>query len=76
MLCVGFVTLISKFHVWMDYIHCYYIAIGAMIYYILHLHKTHVSYKKRQRQYGVNPRKEDYAILYAFEIKEMDVIPN
>jgi hypothetical protein len=53
-----------------------YNAIGTMIYYMLHLHKTHVSYNKIQRQYGINPRREDYAILYAFEIKEMDVSPN
>jgi hypothetical protein len=38
--CVGFVTLNSQFHVMMAYVNCYYNAIGAMIYYMLHLHKN------------------------------------
>jgi hypothetical protein len=56
----------------MAYIHCYYIAIGAMIHYMLHLHKTHVSYNKRQEQYGINPRKGTklcYAMLYYMQLK-------
>jgi hypothetical protein len=47
MLCVGSVALRSKFHICMAGIQCYDNAIDAMIYYMLHLHKTHVSHNKR-----------------------------
>jgi hypothetical protein len=43
----------------MDYIHGYGIAIEAMIHHMLYLHKTHVSYNKRQEKYGKNPRRRN-----------------
>jgi hypothetical protein len=55
----------------MAYVHWDYIAIVAMIRHMFHLHKTHDSYNKRQKQYGIDPKKETmlcYAILCAIEI--------
>jgi hypothetical protein len=57
-LCVGYVALDSKFHVMMAYVNYYYNDIGTMIYYMLHLHKTHVSHNKIQKKYGINIKKE------------------
>ena len=64
--CVGYVALNSKFHVIMAYVNYYYNAIGAMIYHILYLHKTHVSYNKKQDQYGKMSKKKklNYVMLY------------
>ena len=73
MLCVGFITLSSKFYVWMAYIHGYGIAIVAMIHHILYLHKTHVIYNKKQEQYGIKSKEEEtklwYAMLYYMHLK-------
>jgi hypothetical protein len=49
MICVGFVTLNSQFHVMRAYVTYYFHANCAMIYYILHLHKTYVIWKNISR---------------------------
>ena len=55
----------------MAYIHFYHIAISTMIRYMFHLHKTHVSYNKRQEQYGKKSKKKElnYAMLYYIHLK-------
>jgi hypothetical protein len=56
-------------------LHCY----CAMIHYLLHLHKTHVSNNKKQEQWKEMEKIQEkelcytmlyYAILYAIEIKQ------
>jgi hypothetical protein len=44
MLCVSVFTLNSHIHVTKAYVNCYFYC--AMIYYMLHLHKTCVSHEK------------------------------
>jgi hypothetical protein len=60
----------------MDYIYCYYIVVVAMVHYLLHLYKTHVSNNKKQEQWKGAYEKDlgkgtilYYAILRANEIK-------
>jgi hypothetical protein len=55
----------------------------VMIYYLLHLHKTHVSNNKKQEQWKETwnkskKRKLCYAMLYYVQLKfkEIDVSPN
>jgi hypothetical protein len=59
----------------MAYIHGYGIAIEAMIHHMLYLHKTHVSYNKKQEQFGIKSKKKKlnyamYTILYALKLKK------
>ena len=83
MLCEGFITLSSKFYVWMDYIHSYGISIESMICHMLYLQKTHVIYNKKQEQYGIKSKNKKlnyamlcYAILCENEIKRIIVSLN